>query len=386
MATEGDGFVEITWISPEQVGSGTLTFYLFRDGTVVYSGTEIGYVDDDLQKGVLHTYTVAALNAVGWGPNSSAITAMSFGVPDAPWGLAGIMGNGEAQLSWNAVNYSGPGQLVYHLFRDGVEVHYGSELSFTDLGLINGQTYLYVLSANNSVGTSAFSEAITVTPQGPPSAPMGLIAAPGDGWVRLSWSIPGYISEGNIIYHMFRDDTEVWSGLELAFNDTTVSNDVTYRYTVAAQSSLGWGPNSTEVVGMPEGTSQIIPGPPTGLVSTPGDGSVSLTWQAPNENASSVTGYNVYRKSGQGAWELIATVTGTSYNDDNVTNGQEYSYKVSSVGSGEEGDPTESAVIIPQSSDSDNDEGNNTLLFLGIGVLAIAAVLALLFVMRRKKK
>ena len=99
-----------------------------------------------------------------------------------------------------------------------------------------------------------------------------------------------------------------------------------------------------------------------------------------------MTGYNVYRKTGSGPWEMIATVNGTSYEDENVTNGQEYSYKVSSVGSGEEGDPTESAVIIPQSPDSDNDEGNNTLLFLGIGVLAIAAVLALLFVMRRKKQ
>ncbi len=112
---------------------------------------------------------------------------------------------------------------------------------------------------------------------------------------------------------------------------------------------------------MPEGPSQMIPGPPTGLVATPGDGTVSLTWQAPTENASSVTGYNVYRRSGQGQWELIATVTGTSYNDENVNNGQEYSYKVSSVGSGEEGDPTESAVIIPQSSDSDNDGGTNAL-------------------------
>jgi len=137
---------------------------------------------------------------------------------------------------------------------------------------------------------------------------------------------------------------------------------------------------------MPEGTSQMIPGPPTGLVVTPGDGTVLLTWQAPNENASSVTDYNVYRKSGQGAWEIIATVTATSYNDDDVTNGQEYSYKVLSVGSGGEGDPTESAVIIPQSPDSNDDEGNNMLLFLGIGALAIASVLALLFVMRRKKK
>ncbi len=54
--------------------------------------------------------------------------------------------------------------------------------------------------------------------------------------------MPGYISEGNIIYHLFRDDTEVWSGLELAYNDTDLSNDVTYVYTVAAQSSLGLEP------------------------------------------------------------------------------------------------------------------------------------------------
>ncbi len=175
VATEGNGFVEITWISPEQVGYGTLTYYLFRDGTVVYSGTEIGFVDDNLQKGVLHTYTVAALNAVGWGPNSSAITAMSFGVPDAPWGLAGIMGKrgGPIELERGQLfrprtaglsSVPGRGEGVVNGSRT-----YHSPIS----GLINGQTYLYVLSANNSVGTSAFSEAMAVALQGPPSAPTG---------------------------------------------------------------------------------------------------------------------------------------------------------------------------------------------------------------------
>ena len=125
--------------------------------------------------------------------------------------------------------------------------------------------------------------------------------------------------------------------------------------------------------------------PPTGLTLTPGDGRVLLTWQAPEQGEPN--GYNVYRRTSSGPWELIATVTGTSYSDDEVTNGQEYEYKVTGVGTGGEGDASQSVVTTPQSEGGD-EEGSTTdlLLFLGIGVLAIAAILALLLVMRRRRQ
>jgi titin len=385
-AIPGNGLVQLSWEAPAYVGMLPLTYHVFRDGALLWSGSDLGISDEDVSKGVEYVYSVAAESQIGWGANCSSVSAIPFGVPDTPSGLVGTPGDGQALVVWSPVGYSGPGALTYHLLRDGVEVYNGSVTSFNDVGLTNGQSYLYVLSATNSIGSSAFSAVLMVTPVGPPGAPNGLGASSGDGWVMLSWSPPTYGGPGPISYHIFRNGSLLWSGEGSAYNDSTVQNNHSYTYSVAAQNAIGWGPNSTSVSATPEGPATVIPGPPSGLVANVGDGKVQLTWQAPTEGASSVTGYNVYRKAGSGAWEMIATVNGTSYVDDEVTNGQEYSYKVSSIGSGGEGENTESAVIIPQSSEPNDDEGDNTLLFLGIGVLAVAAVLALLFVMRRKKQ
>ena len=386
LALPGNGLVQLSWEAPDYVGMLPLTYHVFRDGVLLWSGSDLGISDDDVSKGVEYVYSVAAESQIGWGANCSSVSATPFGVPATPGGLEGTSGDGQALIVWSAVVYSGPGVLTYHLLRDGTEVYNGSVTSFNDVGLTNGQSYLYVLSATNSIGSSAFSDALLVTPVGPPSEPNELVASSGDGWVRLSWSPPTYEGTGPISYHIFRNGSLLWSGEGSAHNDTTVHNNQNYSYVVAARNAIGWGPNSTSVSARPEGPETVIPGPPSGLVANASNGKVQLTWQAPSDGASSVTGYNVYRKTGSGSWELIASVNGTSYEDDDVTNGQEYSYKVSSIGSGGEGEPTESAVIIPQSPDSNDDEGNDMLLFLGIGVLAIAAVLGLLFVLRRKKK
>ena len=385
IAVPGNGIVQLSWEAPDYIGVPPLTYHLFRDGIQIWSGPALNISDDDVSKGVEYSYSVAAESDIGWSENCTAVHAIPFGVPDIPDGLKGTPGNGQALIVWNAVGYSGPGNLSYQLLREGVEVYKGSNTSFNDTDLINGQSYRYVLSATNSIGTSPLSAILTVMPEGPPSAPKGLVASPADGRVVLSWSPPTYVGPGAISYHIFRGGSFLWSGDGLAFNDTTVQNNQTYTYTVAARNSIGWSPNSTSASARPDG-SLVIPGEPNDLVVTPGDGSIQVTWKAPSEGASSVTGYNVYRKTGSEPWEKIATVTGTSYNDDNVTNGKEYGYQVSSIGPGGEGDLTESVVVIPQSSDSNDDDLNNTMLYLGIGVLAIAAVLALLFVMRGKKQ
>jgi hypothetical protein len=104
--------------------------------------------------------------------NCSTVLATPFGVPDVPWGLNALSGNAQASLSWNVTNYSGPGTLTYHLFRDNVEVWSGSATSHDDVGLVNGQTYRYKVAASNSAGESALTEEVLATPT--TSGPSGI--------------------------------------------------------------------------------------------------------------------------------------------------------------------------------------------------------------------
>ncbi|HET8598698.1 MAG TPA: fibronectin type III domain-containing protein [Segeticoccus sp.] len=93
---------------------------------------------------------------------------------------------------------------------------------------------------------------------------------------------------------------------------------------------------------------QTVPGAPTGLGATGGDGLVNLSWQPPSSNGgAAITGYNVYRASGSGSLAKLASATGTAYTDKAVTNGTTYSYVVKAVNSVGEGTASSTVTATP---------------------------------------
>lgn len=67
-----------------------------------------------------------------------------------------------------------------------------------------------------------------------------------------------------------------------------------------------------------------VPGEPTDLVATPGDGQVSLSWSAPGADGSELVEYYVVYMNG----EEIANITGTNTTVTGLTNGEEYTFAV----------------------------------------------------------
>ena len=54
---------------------------------------------------------------------------------------------------------------------------------------------------------------------------------------------------------------------------------------------------------------------------------ITVVWRS----STNVEGYNVYRKTGSGAWVYLATVTGTTYTDNSVKLGTDYTYRIRGV-------------------------------------------------------
>jgi fibronectin type 3 domain-containing protein len=384
-ASPGNELVELAWSAPSYLGLGTITYHLFRGGALIWSGTSLEHIDAPLVKGVEYSYTVAAQNAVGWGPNSTAVLVTAFGVPDAPWGLVGVAGDEISTLTWNTINYTGPGTLVYHLLRDGTEVWNGTTTSHQDSGLVNGQSYEYKVAASNSIGTSEYSPSTLVAPQGLPTQPRGLMADPGDSYINLNWTMPSYPGPGEVIYHLYRNGTLFWSGSSLAYNDTSVVNGISYIYKVTAQNSLGWGVNSSSVSATPVQT-PVPPGVPTGLQATASDGEITLTWQAPSQiGTSPITAYKVYRGTSSGAETYLDSVGYVlTFTDTGLTNGQAYFYKVKAVSSVGDGDLSQEATATPVSSDNGGSD-DMILIAAGVAVVALAAIGGAMIYMRRRK-
>jgi hypothetical protein len=164
-----------------------LTIGILSDGVPVYYGPAGEYrgdltgqctggtcafnvdLSDRISSGVNHSITVQAQNPVtsGWHTLSgSPKTLNCTAAPTAPATPAGLTatassscGTGTINVAWNSVS----GAIDYTL-RDGTTVIYtGASTSFSHTGLVAGSSHSYTVRANNSSGSSIYSNTVSAT-------------------------------------------------------------------------------------------------------------------------------------------------------------------------------------------------------------------------------
>ena len=86
-----------------------------------------------------------------------------------------------------------------------------------------------------------------------------------------------------------------------------LTNGTTYSYTVSATNSLGQGPVSAPPVAVTPVAASSVPGAPGGFTVTAGSGGNTLSWSAPDQGSSPITGYNVDRGTTSGGETLYAS-------------------------------------------------------------------------------
>jgi parallel beta-helix repeat protein len=332
--SSGDSYVNLTWSPPsDDGGSAIIGYNIYRDGSFLGFVTDLWYNDTTVTNGITYIYNVTAVNGVGEGPNSTGVSATPMGVPSVPQSPGTSSGDGYVNLTWTApASDGGSVILLYNIYRNGTVGVYdtvpASQLWYNDTNVINGLTYTYNISAVNAIGEGPQTGDVSGTPTSSatvPSEPQNLGESSGSGYVNLTWTAP--VSDGGsaiIGYNIYRDGSFLTfvSG-QLWYNDTTVTNGVTYDYNVTAVNGVGEGPNSTGVSAMPQG----VPSEPQNLLESSGDSYVNITWTAPlSDGGSAITGYNIYRDG-----SFVSFVTDLWFNDTTVTNGNTYDYNVSAV-------------------------------------------------------
>ncbi|MBU2490517.1 MAG: fibronectin type III domain-containing protein [Proteobacteria bacterium] len=252
------------------------------------------------------------------------------GVPASPGSLSAVLGNGEATLSWPAVE----GAASYVLYgAEAVEGPFGFVArtrgrSHTDRGLANDVWRHYRLAAVNGEGQGPFSPVSSVRPSAIYLAAPGQVAAtPGNGEISLSWNpVASAVS-----YNVYRAAKKGGPYAPLSpaapgpsFTDRGLANGTRYFYVVQTLSTNA-GAYSEEASAAP---SALLAPAPENVSAAPGSTWARVSWD-PVEGADS---YAVYRGESRGGPHAFQALSRSgSFDDVNLINGTTYFYVVAAV-------------------------------------------------------
>ncbi|MEO6997597.1 MAG: fibronectin type III domain-containing protein, partial [Terracoccus sp.] len=271
--------------------------------------------------------TVSASDAPGRPVVSGSVSVSLRSRPDAttaPTAVADRILGGTARVDWRPPAYDGGLPVQQY----GVTPSGGSEQicaasPCTVAGLKNGQAYTFTVRSRNAVGWSDPSPASNAaTPDKKPEQTFTGNITPGDHQVTVTWSPPKNAGSAVTKYRVQWIDigggagatgqAEVAAGVTSRVITGLVNNDA-YQIRVQAQNGAGWGPYGPSAKAQSFGTPAAMGAPnlsPRTPTPSAANAQVSISWPATDPNGPAITKYDVYRRSGGGAWALVASLSG----------------------------------------------------------------------------
>lgn len=354
---------DLTWTAPSNTGGSPINDYVVRysvantfNWKTIYTGNTMTRATvPNLVNGTSYVFQVAAVNSTGIGgftSPSAPITPPGYAIaPNTPVNLSAQPGDGQVSLAWGRPSWDGGAPISDYV----LQYRAAGSLNWTAVsrspsiatiatipGLANGTSYSFRVAAVNSRGTSGFSSTALATPASTPLAPTRLLAEPGNGTIRLAWSAPASdggrpISDYQVIASV--DGGQTWAPVQRPASASTqaelrgLTNGTAYSFKVAAVNQMGAGAFSNPVG--PVTPAATVPGTPTGVGPTIGDGAITIRWNAPTDDGgSAVVGYALqYSSNGGASWAAVGDtpIPGTSFTVMGLTNGIGYAFRVAAV-------------------------------------------------------
>ncbi|MGM0474624.1 MAG: fibronectin type III domain-containing protein [Bacteroidota bacterium] len=326
----------LTWMDNSESETG---FRIERSGNSGTGFSEIhitspdatSYTDDALTDGTEYFYRIRATdgdNNSGYSNETSATTTLA-----APTELSAIFSEENAiQLHWKDNSESETGYKIERSLSPGsdyveIQITAANTTTYMDYEVDDGISYFYRVCAVSNMGDSDYSNVATTILE--LNAPTTLTAgAISESSILLTWKDNSESENG------FRIERSFTSGAGFAviglasadaifFMDNSVVEGTEYFYRVCATIESIQSDYSNETSAI---TALFAP---TGLnASVISDSSIQLAW---NDNSYRETGYRIERSlnADTGYVDIGTTLSdGTFYNDQGLTDGREYFYRI----------------------------------------------------------
>ena len=320
-ASAGDNTVKLTWDKVD--GATNYIVYSYVDGSYHNLGTttSTSFTAKDLVNGKKYGFIVKAWVNGKWNNWSVADAVYATPVQNTkPQNVQAVPGNGQVTLTWDAVE-NAEDYVVYSYVDGGYhKLGYSDVNSFTATGLTNGKKYGFIVKAWVNGGWNAWSndDAVYATPVGGTDV-RNVKAVPGNGQVALTWDKVSGAT--NYVIYSYADGKYTKQGYSdtTSFTVTGLTNGKEYGFIVRSYANgtwCGWQP-SDAIFATPVNTK------PQNVHAVPGNGQVTLTWDAV-ENAEDYVVYSYV----DGGYHKLGYSDVNSFTATGLTNGKKYGFIV----------------------------------------------------------
>jgi fibronectin type 3 domain-containing protein len=327
----------------------------------ITNNTTASFQNTGLTNGTAYFYVVRSFDGVNESANSNESSAIpqNNSAPVAPTSLFAVDTTGDEggsiTLHWTPSTSGGvTQQRIYRATAPGAfgpspiaTLTGNTAINYVDNGpgLVNGDTYYYVVRAFNGIAESISSNQASAVPVDnvAPLPPTALTAGdtPNDNGhsITLGWTVSA--SGGAVSQRIYRATASggpygqvaiIQDNVTRTYVDGTANNGITYYYVVRASDGTNESANSNQASAV--ATDDLVPQAPTGLAAadTPGDngGRITLTW-TPSVASDVVEQRIVRATSPAGPFNLLVTLPGNvtaTYLDATTTDGVTYYYRV----------------------------------------------------------
>ena len=232
--------------------------------------------------------------------------ALAQTVPDAPTAVVATAGNAQATVSFTAPANNGGSAITSYTVTATPAAGQDLQVSTTAtshivIGLTNGTSYLFTVTADNAVGSSLGADSNSVTPVTVPDPPTAVTATPGHSLAIVSFSAPLADGGSPILSYRATCGNATAVGATSPITVTGLVDGTAYACTVKASNALGASLASSAAAATPLIT---VPGAPTIVSAALSNGQATIVFTAPSSNGgSAITAYTA---------TCGATLTGTA--------------------------------------------------------------------------